>query len=77
MVLCTLSASYNAFAQEQNVVEKSANTAIQYSASTRHMWEVGLNGGLNFLTGDISWKPCFGGGIHIRKAIDKYVFAQT
>lgn len=70
MVLCTLSASYNAFAQEQNVVEKSANTAIQYSASTRHMWEVGLNGGLNFLTGDISWKPGFGGGIHIRKAID-------
>lgn len=58
------------FGQQENVTDKSGSTAIQYSATTRHMWEIGLNGGFNIATGDIKWKPGFGGGIHIRRAID-------
>lgn len=70
LFVCSLGVASYLNAQDTNVTEQAGNTAIQYSASTRHMWEVGLNGGLNFLTGDVSWKPGFGGGLHIRKAID-------
>ncbi len=57
-------------AQDENVTVKSGNEAIQYSATTKHMWEIGINGGLNLVTGDLDWAPGFGGGIHIRRAID-------
>ena len=58
------------FSQDQNPVAKSGNEAIKYSATTKHMWEIGVNGGLDFLSGDIDGSPGLGGGLHIRRAID-------
>ena len=57
-------------AQDQNPTATAANTAIQYSSTPKHMWEVGLNGGFNFISGDIDWKPSYGVGVHVRRAID-------
>lgn len=57
-------------AQDQNPTATAANTAIQYASTPKHMWEIGLNGGFNFISGDIDWKPSFGAGVHIRRAID-------
>ena len=57
-------------AQETNATNQSANTAMQLTATPSHMWEIGLNGGLNFVTGDVDWTPAFGFGIHVRRAMD-------
>lgn len=58
------------YAQETNVTNQSANTAMQITATPRHMWEVGVNGGFNIVTGDVDWTTAFGAGIHVRRAID-------
>jgi OmpA-OmpF porin, OOP family len=39
-----------------------------------NMWEVGVNGGYFFVSGDVSQKPGYAGGIHVRKASD-FVFS--
>jgi OOP family OmpA-OmpF porin len=44
------------------------------SATPKNMWEIGLHGGHLFVSGDVPYKPGFGGGFHIRKATD-YIFS--
>ena len=41
-----------------------------YDATPKHAWELGLNGGLAFITGDVDWRPSFGVGLHLRRATD-------
>lgn len=57
------------------VVGQNADPAATSTVSTpKDMWEVGLGGGAMFIAGDLTPRPGFGGGIHIRKALD-YVFS--
>lgn len=65
-----LLSSVNIFAQTNNPTVNSANTAAQITSTPKHMWEVGLNGGFNFVSGDVDFAPGFGFGLHVRKAID-------
>lgn len=55
---------------------KSQGTGTQppYRPTPAHMWEFGLHGGTAMSFGDVDFVPNFGGGFHIRKAID-YVFS--
>jgi outer membrane protein OmpA-like peptidoglycan-associated protein len=43
-------------------------------AIPKNMIEIGLNGGATFIGGDVAAKYSYGGGIHIRKALD-YMFS--
>lgn len=47
---------------------------VNYDATPAHKWEVGGHIGHLFTAGDISFKPGFGGGFHIRRAMD-YIFS--
>ena len=47
----------------------------QKKATPAHMWELGLHLGSPVALADIDFKPGFGGGFHIRKALD-YVFSM-
>ncbi len=60
----------HSIAQETNVTSQSANTAMQLTATPSHMWEVGVNGGFNIVTGDVDWTPAYGFGVHVRRAMD-------
>lgn len=51
-----------------------ANTTTEYASTPKHAWEVGVNLGFAFVTGDIDWKPGFGAGLHVRRALD-HVFS--
>ncbi len=46
-----------------------ANNNYPYPAKPRSMWELGFSAGMPLLWGDIAFKPSFGGGISLRKAI--------
>lgn len=56
------------------LAQDNSNTAAQYEAAPKDMWEVGVNVGHILLSGDADYKPGFGGGVHVRKALD-YVFS--
>jgi outer membrane protein OmpA-like peptidoglycan-associated protein len=43
-------------------------------ATPKYAWEVGLHGGHLFSSGDVAFRPGYGGGFHIRRALD-YVFS--
>ena len=70
---CTIAlfllSNHLSFAQD-DAMDKSANSAMQYTSTPKHMWEFGINGGFNIVTGDVDFAPGFGGGLHIRRAID-------
>lgn len=53
---------------------QDAGTQPPYRPTPAHMWEFGLHGGTAMSFGDVDFVPNFGGGFHIRKAID-YVFS--
>ncbi len=40
------------------------------SFTPKDQWEIGIHAGVPYLLGDIDAKPGFGGGLHVRKAID-------
>ncbi|MBU6341855.1 MAG: OmpA family protein [Bacteroidetes bacterium] len=44
------------------------------SFTPKDQWEIGLDLGSAFVTGDLNAKPGFGGGLHVRKAFD-HVFS--
>ena len=46
----------------------------KYGATPKDKWEVGVNLGHAFLSGDMDYKPGFMAGLHVRKSLD-YVFA--
>lgn len=51
------------------------NNAYPFPALPRNQWEIGVNGGLSTVSGDVrSWLPTFGWGIHVRKALG-YTFS--
>jgi len=57
------------------IVAQDADPSAATKANTpKDMWEVGLGGGAMFVAGDLTPRPGFGGGIHIRKALD-YLFS--
>ncbi len=53
-----------------------SNTAAYggIQATPKFAWEVGLHGGHMFSSGDIAFRPSYGGGFHVRRALD-YVFS--
>jgi outer membrane protein OmpA-like peptidoglycan-associated protein len=51
------------------------NNAYPFPALPRNQWEIGVNGGLSTVSGDVrSWLPTWGWGIHVRKALG-YTFS--
>lgn len=58
-------------AKEKPVKEKPQTSGL---AIPKNMFEFGLNGGATLLGSDVTPKPSYGAGFHIRKAVD-YVFS--
>lgn len=58
------------FAQGSN--SSAAYGGIQ--ATPKYAWEVGLHGGHFFSSGDVAFRPSYGVGFHVRRALD-YVFS--
>ena len=50
------------------LAQDAADDQVSYTPD--HMWEVGLHGGVNFLSGDLDQNLGFGGGAHVRRALD-------
>ena len=50
------------------------NGTYNYPAKPRNMWEIGVKAGLFNINGDVSSRPSYGVGAHIRKAFG-YVFS--
>ena len=47
------------------------NGTYNFPARPRNQWEIGVKGGIFNISGDVKSRlPTFGGGIHIRKALD-------
>lgn len=46
------------------------NNQFPYPAKPRNMWELGLNGGLSFVVGDVNSTTGYGWGASLRKAFD-------
>jgi OOP family OmpA-OmpF porin len=67
-------------AQEEGVAppsetdEMANTTPNSFSATPKHMWEIGIHGGHFMNVGDIEFDPSWGAGIHIRRALD-YIFS--
>jgi len=57
------------------IAQDAANTSsLAIKSKPKNMWEIGLNVGHDFVTGDVDWDSGFGVGLHARKALD-YVFS--
>ncbi len=57
------------------IAQDAANTSsLAIKSKPKNMWEIGLNVGHDFITGDVDWDSGFGVGLHARKALD-YVFS--
>lgn len=50
------------------------NRKYPFPGKPRNWWEIGLNGGLFSVSGDVHWKPYYGFGVSLRKAFG-YTFA--
>lgn len=60
------------FSQNGSLLEP---TPLPYTGMTpSHMWEFGLHSGIPLALGDVDFVPGFGGGFHVRRALD-YVFS--
>ncbi|MBK7407710.1 MAG: OmpA family protein [Saprospirales bacterium] len=60
-----------------NLFSQSGNNSAAYGgiqATPKYAWEVGLHGGHFFSSGDVAFRPSFGAGFHVRRALD-YVFS--
>jgi hypothetical protein len=44
------------------------------NATPKNMFEIGVNAGHFFISGDIPYSPGYGAGLHVRKSLD-YVFS--
>ena len=56
---------------------QGGNSSAAYGgiqATPKYAWEVGLHGGHFFSSGDVAFRPSFGAGFHVRRALD-YVFS--
>lgn len=66
------------FAQEPEATSSTnsnqAYRGLRFGSNQRHMTELGLHGGLFMVVGDVSPKPGWGAGIHVRRALD-YAFS--
>jgi len=52
--------------------QTAPTAATPYRSFTpKDQWEVGLDLGIPFVAGDFAAKPGFGGGLHVRKALDQ------
>jgi len=51
------------------------NGAYDFPAKPRNQWEIGIKGGLPFLSSDVRSRLGFGGGLHVRKAFG-YIFSM-
>lgn len=74
MKQCTLVAGLVLFMSSFLTAQDADPSAAAKANTPKNMWEVGLGGGAMFIAGDLTPRPGFGGGIHIRKALD-YVFS--
>jgi outer membrane protein OmpA-like peptidoglycan-associated protein len=72
-LFCTLifsALSAGLFAQTPGEISTGGGSTYR-SFTPKDKWEVGLNLGLPFVTGDVDAKfPGFGGGLHVRKSLD-------
>ncbi|MEZ4981238.1 MAG: OmpA family protein [Saprospiraceae bacterium] len=72
--------SFPGYAQEEGTTPPPSDegmtntTPNSYSATPKHMWEIGVHGGHFMNVGDIEFDPSWGAGIHIRRALD-YIFS--
>jgi len=60
--------------KEKTTTTPASEEPTSYKATPSNMWEVGLHGGYLFSTGDVPTTSGYGGGIHLRKALD-YIFS--
>ncbi len=75
-----------AFAQDRSTQEATVNVPAFFGTDTdtdpsmgaykgpKDMWELGINLGHAFVSGDVDFKPGFGGGLSLRKSLD-HVFS--
>lgn len=54
--------------------QKKAEASQALQATPKDMFEIGLHAGHFFISGDIPYRPGYGGGFHIRKSTD-YLFS--
>ena len=69
LIICTISAGV--------LWGQGGNTGSAYGgiqATPKYAWEVGLHGGHFFSSGDVAFRPSYGAGFHVRRALD-YVFS--
>ncbi len=71
--LTSLSAQGTTPPEEKPAKEKTKQAASS-APTPKNMFEVGINGGLSMLGGDVKPLPSYGIGIHVRKALD-YIFS--
>jgi OOP family OmpA-OmpF porin len=57
-----------------SLLQAQDDSGYSIQATPKFGWEVGLHGGHVFSSGDVAWNPGYGGGIHVRRALD-YVFS--
>ncbi len=67
LTLYTLAA---AFALGIGTTASAQEDAAQLSYTPKDMWEFGIHGGYGFLEGDYDRKLGYGGGLHLRRALD-------
>jgi OOP family OmpA-OmpF porin len=48
----------------------NARASLKFNAQPKHMWEVGVHAGHFMVVGDVSPRPSFGAGFHVRRALD-------
>jgi OOP family OmpA-OmpF porin len=58
----------------QDQQDKFMDNKYNFPARPRDKWEIGLNGGLMMISGDVKAKPGWGVGLHVRKSLG-YLFS--
>ncbi len=60
--------------KRQDQQDKFMDNKYDFPARPRDKWEIGLNGGLLMISGDVKAKPGWGVGLHVRKSLG-YLFS--
>lgn len=60
--------------KRQDQQDKFMDRKYNFPARPRDKWEIGLNGGLLMISGDVKAKPGWGVGLHVRKSLG-YLFS--
>lgn len=61
--------------KRQDQQDKFMDNKYDFPARPRDKWEIGLNGGLLMISGDVKAKPGWGVGLHVRKSLG-YLFSM-